>query len=358
MSVLHSINAPLEYDMTRTQGDVEIFPTEKFYPQSVNNSDNTTTVFGDNRPYFQNPIPLNIYVKVKLNIRSYFDHGLNATIEMGRNGKKFTIIIFISTIVTIESERGLPSIKENNNGLGIKFGNTKSGPKIIKITLNKESINGLISGIDYELGDTYELNLISYSEGISVTITRALNDKIKNKQTSKMLSLNNQIEVPQLFINGQTLIDGSDIGQIIFTIRDALDVTYYGKDKLKYEQCKTYFINSDQLTETIFNKPCPKIVTVLKGKDNTAFDKVALIYNSSSKEIVGPSFKSFYLKVIFYGMLKYILSRVLYGEFNINYLLGSYNDKLLLDLSNSRFCKSLLILDEYDGFIRYFKYKL
>jgi len=40
-------------------------------------------------------------------------------------------------------------------------------------------------------------------------------------------------------------------------------------------------------------------------------------------------------------MLKYILARIMYDEFNINYIKNKYNAKFLRDLSNTRFCNFL-----------------
>jgi hypothetical protein len=45
-------------------------------------------------------------------------------------------------------------------------------------------------------------------------------------------------------------------------------------------------------------------------------------------------------------MLKYILTRLLYGDFNVDYLLDKYNDKFIEDLSKSRFYGSLPIFTE------------
>ena len=60
-------------------------------------------------------------------------------------------------------------------------------------------------------------------------------------------------------------------------------------------------------------------------------------------------------------MAKYIPARVLYGNFNMDYLLGKYNDKFLKDLGESRFCAFLeFFLDTTTspvvGYDKYFKY--
>ena len=63
--------------------------------------------------------------------------------------------------------------------------------------------------------------------------------------------------------------------------------------------------------------------------------------------------------LIFYAMSKYIFSRILYGKFNINYLLGKYNKRFLRDLGKSRFCGAMeLYLDCKSSSYGYNKYFL
>lgn len=38
-------------------------------------------------------------------------------------------------------------------------------------------------------------------------------------------------------------------------------------------------------------------------------------------------------------MTKYLLSRIMYGRFNIKFILNEYNTKFIKDLKNTRFCK-------------------
>ena len=57
-------------------------------------------------------------------------------------------------------------------------------------------------------------------------------------------------------------------------------------------------------------------------------------------------------------MVKYILARVLYGYFNINFLLWKYNKRFLKDLSRSRFCNSVQFFQQpqFADYQNYFKY--
>lgn len=173
--------------------------------------------------------------------------------------------------------------------------------------------------------------------------------------TIRKLLIKKDIDIPYININGQTLIDFSDVGNMIFTIGD--EFTYYKEKPLHNTKCITpYPINPDQLKLTIFNKSCPSTVSVLRGRGLTLFEKANSIYNDKV------TFPTFYLYLILYGMLKYILSRILYGKFDINFLLRKYNEKFLEDLGSSRFCSFLKIFIDPTspvfGFNQYFKYNL
>jgi len=141
--------------------------------------------------------------------------------------------------------------------------------------------------------------------------------------------INNFIEIPAIDILGQTLIDLSDVGNITFTIKD--EFTYYKENPLIHKCIKPKMIDQNQLKLTIFESRCPLMVTVLKGKGATLFEKFSTIYSEED-------FYDVYFNIILYGMLKYILGRILYGKFNIKYLLNKYYDRLITDLKSSRFC--------------------
>lgn len=152
---------------------------------------------------------------------------------------------------------------------------------------------------------------------------------------------------------GQTLIDGSDMGNIMFLVQDEFT---YNNCSINESKCGVYYIKKNKLKETIFNKCYPEMVHILRGKGNTLFDKILYIYKKIN---ILESFKTFYANILHYGMLKYILSRLLYGNFNLGYLSRSSNDKFLEDLESSRFCNFIESFLDCNspiyGYNKYFK---
>lgn len=162
------------------------------------------------------------------------------------------------------------------------------------------------------------------------------------------------VSVPILNILGQTLVDGSDVGDVIFTIKDQYQ--YYTFPSEELWNCGIFHIKPSQVETTKFEKCCPKIVDVVRGDGLTLYDKLENLYINDE---VDTFLQDFYPRLFFYAMLKYLLSRILYGEFNIDFLLQKYNKKFLNDLKHSRFCESLHLFLDCDsiiyGYDKYFK---
>ena len=170
-----------------------------------------------------------------------------------------------------------------------------------------------------------------------------------NVSLRKMLS--NSISVPQINILGQTLIDGSDIGEVLFDIKDKY---CYKQNKSKSNNgvCKIEEIKLDELILTHFEKPCVKIVSIVIGTKENLRQKIGDIWNYSTDD-----FNVFFEDFLEYSMLRYILSKILYGDFNVNYLLRKYYEKFLLDLGKSRFCNFLTFFKDpkYSKMYTFFK---
>jgi len=115
---------------------------------------------------------------------------------------------------------------------------------------------------------------------------------------------------PEIFISSQLLIDASDIGNSIFEVRDIIGV------------------------EKKFEKVCIKIVSVLRGIGATAYDKISYLYKTEMISIRGAIFIN---NLHEYALVRYFLSKLLYGKWNINYLLGKYYSKFIRDLEKSKF---------------------
>ena len=84
----------------------------------------------------------------------------------------------------------------------------------------------------------------------------------------------NGLLVPRIDISIQTLIDGSDVGEIIFVISDKF--TYYSNNpiELNVKICTIDCIPVENLKETIFKKECPKMVSVFIGEGEFLYTKV------------------------------------------------------------------------------------
>jgi len=164
----------------------------------------------------------------------------------------------------------------------------------------------------------YEYMLLNFERPLRQSIVTPISIMLKMKSCSSSID-----------ILGQTLFDGSDVGQMIFNV--------------KY----------DNIT-TIYNKSCPKMVSVFIGDSEYLITKVNDLWLKLNISIELPEF---YEQIIRYGMLRYILSKLLYGNFNINYLLRKYYEKFLIDLNNSKFCNfnSFFTTLPYSQFYKYFK---
>jgi len=223
-----------------------------------------------------------------------------------------------------------------------------------------DSPNGTTKDI-YVFRRTFENNIDIHTAKCTVTVTvKRLRRFNESKKVLKVQPLNYKqtINIPILDIVGQTLIDGSDIGQMIFTIKDQFQ--YYNEIPVKFNKCGTYDIDPSELKITIFEKSCPKIVSVVIGNEKTWYDKTEAIFLRLNQEKIGTDFGDFRRRMLFYAMLKYILSRILYGIFNINFLLRKYDEKFIKDLKNSRFCEASSLFTDPNsiifGYNKYFKF--
>lgn len=163
---------------------------------------------------------------------------------------------------------------------------------------------------------------------------------------------NNNIgeSIPIINIEAQTKLNGSDIGDAVFTILDEFE--YYNLNKItKNNTCKDR--HSLQPKETIFRHCNVQIVSVVKGKGVTLWNKLNYLFDKGLVNL--HNVYVFYKNIALYAMAKYILSRLLFNKFNINFLLGKYNDKFLTKLGNSRFCAFLEFFEQND-YNKYFLY--
>jgi len=183
-------------------------------------------------------------------------------------------------------------------------------------------------------GVFYLPNYMHFTRSARIESNLALGSQIIINTLTNNLS-NSEIQIPSILIQSQTLIDAADIGDTTFKIID--NIEYYNKKAIIIPKhvCVIEKIDAIDAKITNFEKYCPKGVDVLRGKGYTAYEKVVYLFNTNNLNIY---LKDFASNLLEYAMLKYLLGRILYGKFNMKYILQKYNDKLLKDLSNSRFC--------------------
>lgn len=239
---------------------------------------------------------------------------------------------------------------------------------IYEIYLNTCDVNGnrggavrfirSFSGVSFEASPMSLSNLLAIDPSISST---SIKKSVCRNGSCRKIPPNqicNKVLVPGIIINGLTNVDGTDVGDVKFTITD--EFTYYKEKPIPHKNhCGIFYIDQKLVKETIFHRCCPQLVSVLRGKGMTFYDKALSIYNASTD--ITLNFTDFLLYLILYGMARYILSRILYGNFDINYLLGEHYKKFLKDLGGSRFCGFIEIFEDCQspvfGFNKYFKFE-
>lgn len=248
-----------------------------------------------------------------------------------------------------------------------------NGPRLsgMRVNLPGSNVSYTSSTLQDNIPDTYiisigyplfnEIQVYFYRKQIvSLTSTNIINNTFNNAlNTEDVLILKNgDIEIPILDIVGQTTVNQSDVSDILITIYDKYK--YYEEKPLSLNcnhKCKTSYINNLYLKETQL-VPCnPQMVSVLRGKGVTLNVKIEYLYKKYNLLPI-MTYNEFYGNIFFYGMVKFTLCRILYGNFNINYLLRKYNKKFLKDLKHSRFCGALPIFTSLNslvyGYNKYF----
>lgn len=219
----------------------------------------------------------------------------------------------------------------------------------------------------YKKGDVYIFHFLDRFDFFSVTTLPSLyveflrlNKTDPTDTCPQKLSLKKNINnytIPSIDIKFQSLIDGSDIGNTTFTISD--NFQYYNHKTtpiIPNHICQTLQTNNIKIT--IFNRNCPLIFNILKGKGNTAWEKVGYLFDNMDTNF--DDIYNFFIEgIVRYSMLKYVLARLMYGKFNIKYVLNKYNNKFLKDLKHTRFCNFVFeFTDPNSNIFGYDKYFL
>ena len=239
------------------------------------------------------------------------------------------------------------------------------------VTLNSQTPENPL----YDNGDKYLITMLS---GININTQTAcakivfsrvngatIDEGICNDKYCFCLSDCKTTRIPLIKILGQSLLNGSDVSDMTFTIFD--EFTYEEKKSIvdcNKNKCQLLRLECSKLKETTFIKCCPWMVSVTRGEGNTLNEKLQYLI-SLNLQPNDMGLNKFLHNMIKYGMTRYILSRILYGNFNIDYLLEKYYKKFIKDLGRSRFCRFIEFFENCtispdfpDSFVGYEKYFL
>lgn len=178
--------------------------------------------------------------------------------------------------------------------------------------------------------DTYFSNIFDYENPDTLIYVsmyrdaRTVNNGIYTGLTH-LEDVKEAVLYPSIFIKSQTLIDGSNIGSTTFEVHYVDNIKFYEKN-------------------------CVDITPVLKGEG----DLLQRVYDLPiGSNITNVKFSD---NLIQYSLLKYLLSKLLYGCFNVNYLLRKNHEKFLIDLEKSiyRNFVSFFTTGSLSSYINYF----
>ena len=255
-----------------------------------------------------------------------------------------------------------------------------SAALIARLTTNPEG--GIDYRNEYEIsfgnGNDYDRLLVfSYTVSLQQQITGNSNST-QVTVTPSTISFNNictscrnieindndqMQEIPVITVTLQSDIRGINMGEAAFNVYDS--VSYCTEYPCNKEQkcCKNVMeektTNFCPIVTIPWNKTkltkysqYPPLQEVLRGKGCTLKEKA-----TSIKDDPNLTLNQFILRLMTYGMLKYILARLITGEFNLKWLLYKNNREFFIKLENSRLCRFIEAFNspEIRGYNKYFK---
>ena len=152
------------------------------------------------------------------------------------------------------------------------------------------------------------------------------------------------VRVPIINIQGETTLNKSYLSDFTWTVGDRYQYCDNRPDCHKApKNCDPIYYPFNKLKITTYFQFGPPMQEVVRGKGTTLNEKLQNYYSKHPDQ--APTFMGFYELMIRYGMLKYVLARIIYGCFDIKYLCRNFNKTFFKDLKKSRFC----------GFIEFFE---
>ena len=169
----------------------------------------------------------------------------------------------------------------------------------------------------------------------------SIKDCIKEIAPTPTVLNPDQEQVPNITIRAETIRDQMDVGFVTMIVRDTIsyECIFFEPQKQKdpCKECPERIVNRSEVIETVFQRGI-NFNLVVEGEGCTLREKINFL---KARFDIPVTATELFLRVVLYGALKYVLSRLLYGFFDARFLLRKYNKRFFQDLTNSRFCQFL-----------------
>jgi hypothetical protein len=209
-----------------------------------------------------------------------------------------------------------------------------------------------------QINDEVSNNMVIIQDSMNVALNNIRNNNNRNNNNNNNNNNSND-KCPVVQIAIQTDLWGCDLGEMICNvIGNKIYPGGYPRDLVGKCEGLPLPPNPNPISgtfQTIFSaKPDLSIVLKLSGK--TLLEQITLI---NQKYHADPSDCNFFGKILIYSTLKYFFSGLLYGIFDVKWLLRKYNRKFLSLMANSEFsCFLILFTDPQFGLVGLDKYFL
>jgi hypothetical protein len=162
-----------------------------------------------------------------------------------------------------------------------------------------------------------------------------------------------EVEIPVIYIAGDFQPSTTKPTTVKYTIED--DVSHKCPQPPGCCSKTPERIPEDKVITTRFNKEVD-LLSVIRGLGRTYQEKISInLYNTLN---VDPFITRIQLAqlVVSYGLVRLILSYLLYGTFDVKYLTGKYTCQFFRDLKASKYCRFLQAFNTvFEGYDKYYK---
>ena len=225
----------------------------------------------------------------------------------------------------------------------------------------------LFNKFEYLVGSYIEKDEQGQTNGIigasldtSVTVSNGVISLNSNIESFN----DNSIEIPAITMRLQTDLRGNNLDEAAFNVFDRISYcsnyppTCHRSDRCintvsdkRTSGCPIVKIPQDQIKMTEYSKSPLAFNKVVRGRGCTLKEKATNINDT------GLSVKQFMLRICVYGMLKYILARMMTGKFRLKWLLNRNEHEFFNKLRENRLCRFIDAFNDptIRGYGKYFR---